>query len=327
MAKARPALVSRFLWALMALALMPWVPARAASFPERTVRLVVGIAPGGATDAVARILAQKLSETWGQPVIVENRTGGEGTIASNTVAHAAPDGHTLLLVTTNFTLTPNQFKVSFDAEKSFAPITMLGQTPEFLIINPATLPVNSLAELIALARAKPGTINFGTGGTSSPTYMITKLMMKATGIDMVNVSYHGMGPALVALLGGEVQMMFGAASDSAEHIKSGKLRAIAVSTAKRSPQMPDVPSVAEAAGIPGFDATAWYGLLAPAGTPPEVIAKLHDSVVAVLADPDIAKRLEHEGFLVQTNTPADFGAFIHADLAKWADIYKDLKAP
>ncbi len=325
MANARQNLVTRFFCTLLVLAFLPWMAAQAANFPERTVRLVVGIAPGGATDAVARVLAQKLSDVWGQAVIVENRTGGEGTIASNTVAHAAPDGHTLLLVTTNFTLTPNQFKVAFDAEKSFAPITTLGQTPELLIVNPATLPVNSLAELIALARAKPGTINFGTGGTSSPTYMITKLMMKATGIEMVNVSYHGMGPALVALLGGEVQMMFGAASDSAEHIKSGKLRAIAVSTAKRTPQMPDVPSVAEAANIPGFDATAWYGLLAPAGTPPAVIAKLHDDVVAVLADPAIAKRLQNEGFLVQTNTPAEFGAFIHADLAKWAEIYKDFK--
>ena len=327
MAKTRRAVLLGALTLGCALALARPLPAQAASFPERTVRLVVGIAPGGATDAVARILAQKLSEVWGQPVIVENRTGGEGTIASNLVAHAAPDGHTLLLVTTNFTLTPNQFKVGFDAQKSFAPITMLGQTPEFLIVNPATLPVTSLAELIATAKAKPGVLNFGTGGTSSPTYMITELLMKATGINMVNVSYHGMGPALIALLGGEVQLMFGAASDSAEHIKSGKLRAIAVSTGQRAPQMPDVPSVAEAAGIPGFDATAWYGLLAPAGTPPELIARLHDAVVAVLTESETARRLQHEGFLVQTNTPEEFGAFIRTDLAKWAGIYKDLKAP
>ena len=296
--------------------------ANAASFPERTVRLVVGIAPGGATDAIARILAQNLSQMWGQSVIVDNRTGGEGTIASNVVAHAKPDGHTLLLVTTNFTLTPTQFKLDFDPVRSFAPITLLGQSPEFLIINPATLPVKSLADLVALARAKPGTLNFGTGGVSSPTYMITRRFMQAAGVDAVNVSYHGMGPALVALLGGEVQFMFGAASDSAAMVRAGKLRALAVSTADRAPQMPDVPTVAEAGGIPGFDATAWYGLLAPAGTPSELITRIHDDVTAVLAKADTRDRLQSEGFVVETTTPDAFGAFLAGDLAKWNGLAK-----
>lgn len=298
-----------------------------AGFPDRPVHLIVPFAPGGVTDALARILAQNLSQRWGEPVVVENRPGGNCTVADGYVAHAAPDGYTLGIVLTSHTVAPSdpQYTLNYDPIKSFAPVVMLGTSQDLLVANPTVLPVHSVKELIASAKARPGRIDFGSSGTYTPGYLNMALFMRATEINMQNITYMGSGPMLTAVLGGEVQITFGTVATFVEQAKTGALRALAVSGKVRSRLAPDIPTMLEAASPVEPEAaeligsnTAWYGVLAPAGTPDDIVAKLHDDFVAAMNDPEVERRLAAQSFVVDGRSSTAFADFLRADIAKWS---------
>ena len=307
------------------------VASAAAAYPDHSVHFIVPFSPGGVTDLLARILAQKLAEKWGQPVIVENRPGGNGTVADGLVARASPDGYTVIIVITSHTVAPSdsQYKLSYDPVGGFSPITLLGFTPELLVVNPKVLDVTSVPALIAEARAHPGSINFGSAGSYTPGFLNMALLMHAAGVDMVNVNYMGSGPVLTALLGGEVQVTFSTMDEALAQVRAGKLRALAVSGSTRSPLTPELPTVLQAVGkvtpeqaaMLGAD-TAWYGALAPGGTPSAIVDRLHDDMVAVLQTPDVQQRLAAQSFVVDGRSPGDFGTFIQHDIGQWIALRK-----
>ena len=306
--------------------LLGWGPAAASGYPDRTVRIIAGVAPGGSLDTMARLIARKLAEKWGQPVIVENRAGADGTIGESVVVHAPPDGYTLNIVNNNHTVIPSQRALAYDPVKDFAPITLVEAHPDVLVVNPSVLPVNSLKEFIALANARPDRLNFGSGGQGTPPYLEMILLANRAHIRLVNVTYQGVAPAVVALLGGEVQVMFGSLTTTMEQVKAGKLRALGVTGSERSPLMPDVPTIAEAGDLPGFNEGTWEGMLAPAGTPADIVNKLHTDIVDVLNADDTRDIMKKQGFFPVTNTPAEFARFIDDDIAKWAALLKAIDA-
>ena len=295
------------------------------AYPDRPIHWVVGFATGGGADTVARLVGQKLTEQWGQQVIIENRPGADGTIAGEIVAKAAPDGYTIDMATPNHTVTPSERKLSYDAIKSFTPVTLMGETVDVLVSDPA-LPINSVPDLIAYAKAHPGKLNFGSTGAGGAPYLQMLLFMKQTGTDMINVNYTGTGTALVGLLGSEVQLMFSGVSTIVNQVKAGKLKALAVSSKTRVPGLPDVPTMAEAADMPSFDGSTstWYGVLAPAGTPRDIVDKLQQGIATALRQPDVQQRLASQGFITVANTPDEFAAFIAKDIPKWAAVLSSI---
>ena len=289
------------------------------------MRLIVGFAPGGSTDASARLVARGLAEKWGQPVVVDNRPGGDSTIAADMVARATPDGYTILWTSNAHTITASQNKQTYDAIKSFSPLTLMGYVPSILLVNPSVVPVSSVKELIALAKSKPGQLNFGSSGTGSPTFLEMLLLMSKAGIDMVNVTYKGGGPALVALLGGETQLMFSTVTTSVAQVKAGKLKALAITGKVRSPLMPEVPTMLDAAGLTGFEETgAWNGALAPSSTGKELIRKLHGDIVAVIRSPGAQRALADMGYISVASTPAEFGHTLNGDLLRASELLRNL---
>lgn len=295
----------------------------AQTWPGKPVRIIVGFAPGGGTDVLARMIAQPLSQMWGQPVVVENRPGADGSIAAAVVSQASPDGLTLAMVSNAHTITPSEYHLSYDPVKSFAPITEVASVPDILAVNPA-LPVKSALDLIALAKAKPGTMNYSSSGTGTSPYLEMRLFEQLAGIKMVHVPFKGSAPAMTALLSGEVQLMFGAVSTTLAQVRAGKLRALAVSTAIPCPVAPEIPPLAKAANLPGFNSSVWYGLLAPAHTPSAVTEKISHDVNTVLHRPEIAKALQARGFILVADSPQHFTATIESDIARWSKL---LKAP
>lgn len=317
---------SKVILALYCAAIIGGVDAHAA-YPDRPVHLIVQFAPGGGNDRLARFLAQKLSEKWGQSVVVENREGANGIIAEDMTAHAPPDGYTVVLVGNSHTISPSQMKLNYDPIKDFAPITLLSENPDLLLVNPSFLKVNSTKEFIALAKSKPGKLNFGSPGTSSINYLQMAVFIDRADINLVNISYKAGGAAVItALLGGEVESYFGSISATGEYVKTGKFKALAVSGKRRDPSFPDVPTVAESADLPGFNETAWEGLLAPGGTPKEIVAKLHDDIVASMKMPDFQKFLVNGGWDAVGNTPEEFSSFIREDIVKWEKLLKKINA-
>ena len=288
-----------------------------AAFPERPVRILVGFTAGGGTDQLARMIAQKLSEKWAQPVIVENRPGADGDIALEILMGAAPDGHTLVMPTNAITITPSRRKLNYDPVRSFAPIMLLAAVPGVLTVRQA-LPVTSLKELIALARSKPGELNFGSTGEGTTPYLQMALLMKLTGIDVASIPYKG--TPLAALLGGEIDMFFSSVPAVIAQVKAGRIRALAVSTRARVAQLPDVPTVAEAADLPGYEAFSWYGVLAPAGTPPDIIGKLHADITAVMSEPATRQRVADLGFVSILSSPEEFSTTMKSDIARWSNL-------
>jgi tripartite-type tricarboxylate transporter receptor subunit TctC len=296
--------------------------AEAANYPDRTITVVVGFPPGGASDILARILTDKLSKLFGQPVIVDNRPGAGGNVAGELVAHAAPDGYTLLIgnnaiLATNASLYST---IGFDAVKDFAPISLIGTQANVLVVNP-NVPAHSLAELIALAKANPGKLNFASSGYGLAAHLAGELFKAQAHIDIVHVPYKGSAPALEDVIAGQDQMMFATASGVMGFLKNGQVRALAVTTLKRTAILPDIPTMGEA-GLPGFEATTWHGLVAPAGTPPAIIDTLHGALLAALADPDVGKKLAALGVDIGPDSPAEFSAYIKAEIPKWAAIIK-----
>ncbi|MDB5867036.1 MAG: hypothetical protein JWO70_4842 [Betaproteobacteria bacterium] len=292
----------------------------AQTYPERPVRFIAGYPAGSASDNLARILSQKMSEAWGQQVIVDNRPGAAGNIAAETTARATPDGYTILLVATNHAIVPSLYnKLPFDPIKDFAPVSYVSFAPALLVVNPS-LPPRSVPELITLAKAKPGQLNYGSSGNGATPHLAMELLKTSAGVDIRHVPYKGIPPALTDLLGGQIQLMFSTMAPAVPLVRAGRLRALAVSSAKRSSAVPEVPAMSEF--IPGFDATSWQGILAPAGTPPLIVARIRDTAAKALQAPDVHQRLVDSGYTPVGSTPAEFGAFIRTEMSKWAKVVK-----
>jgi len=295
--------------------------AQADTYPSRPVRIIVPFAAGGVADLLPRLVGQKLSEKWGQPVVVENKAGASGNIGMGEVARAAPDGYTIGLAPTgNLTVNQFLFKLPFDNEKDLAPITVLATSPNVLVVHPS-VPARNFRELIAYARSNPGTLNFASPGEGSGAHLAGELLNLEAGIRATHVPYKGLAPAVNDLLGGQVQMMFAGISTVLQHVKSGKLVAIAIAAPKRSPQLPDVPTVAES-GLAGFDVTSWYGLVTRAGTPREIVEKIHRDAVEALSSEDVRSKLAGLGLEPLGNSPAEFERMIAAESRKWGDIVR-----
>jgi tripartite-type tricarboxylate transporter receptor subunit TctC len=295
----------------------------AADYPERPVTIVVGFPPGGASDILSRILTDKLGSLLGQPFIVDNRPGAGGNVAASLVAHATPDGYTLLLgnnaiLATNASLYK---KVDFDPEKDFAPISLVGTQANVLVVN-NSLPVHSLPDLIALAKANPGKLNFASSGYGLAAHLAGELFKTVAHIDIVHVPYKGSAPALQDVIAGDEQMMFATTSGVMGFLANNQLRPIAVTTLRRTSILPDVPTMDEA-GLAGFEATTWHGLVAPAGTPKGIIDTLHRALVETLKDPGVQKKLNALGVDVAPDTPDEFAAYIKAEIPKWAAVIKE----
>jgi len=296
--------------------------AQAQNYPTRPVTLVLGFAPGGPSDVMARVFTRKLEQVLGQPVVIENRSGAGGNIAGEMVARAAPDGYTLLLANSGILAANASLykRTGFDAEKDFTPITLVGAQANVLVINP-NLPANTLAELIAYARANPRKVSYASGGHGSSPHLAGELLKTEAKIDIVHVPYKGTGPALQDVIAGHVQMMFSSVSPAKPQIESGKVRALAVTTLKRTALLPDIGSVAELA-IPNFEATAWHALVAPAGLPKDVLATIHRALMETLKDPATNKQLTGLGLDVMPTTPDQLAAYIKAEIPKWSALIK-----
>ncbi|HEV2042073.1 MAG TPA: tripartite tricarboxylate transporter substrate binding protein [Casimicrobiaceae bacterium] len=292
-----------------------------AAYPERAIHLIVPYPPGGLTDAVARAVAKALSDRVQQPVVVENIAGGGGNIGADKAAKSPADGYTLY-IGNNATVGLNTLmykQLAFDPMADLAPIALIAESQTVLVVNPS-LPAKSVAELIALAKSKPGQLNFGSTGTGGLSHLVGELFNSGAGIRMTHIPYKGTGPALTDLLGGQIQVMF---NDTAlPHIQSGKLKALAVTGAKRWPQLPDVPTLAEL-GMPGYETYNWFGILAPAKTPAAMVTRLNRELVAVMQDPAMKAWMEARGAEAVTSTPEEFAAYIKKDLAKWARVVKE----
>jgi len=318
----------RFLRALALLAFawgaaLPSSFAGAEPYPSRPIRLVVGYAAGGATDVMARLMAQKLSEALGQPVIVENRPGAAGSIAAEVVATSAPDGHTIFMSTIANTINPSLYpNLPFDFARDFAPVSLVAAVPNVLVVNPS-LNVKDLKEFIALAKSQPGKINFASSGIGSSIHVSGELFKTMAAVDMVHVPYKGSAPAVMGLIGGQVQAMFDNMPSSLPHIKAGALRALAVTGPSRSPAAPDIPTMAEA-GLPGYEITSWFGLVVPAKTPPEIVARLNAETVRILKQPDVTESLAALGAEAIPGTPDAFAAVIKSETERWASVLKHL---
>ena len=294
----------------------------AQSYPAKPVRMVVGFAPGGGTDIMARVISKRLVDTWPHALIVENRPGADGSIATELVAKSTPDGYTLVMVSNAHTITPFQRKLGYDAVKDFAPVTLVASNPNLLLVHPS-LPVRNVKELVALAKARPGQLAYGSSGGGTSPYLAMELFKSLTGTDIVHVPYKGSNPAVTDLVGGHIQLMFGAVSTTLPHVKSGKLRAIAVSSPTRWPSVPNLPTVSES-GLPGFEAATWYGLLAPAGTPQPILAKLHNDIAGVLHQADVKSFGMQQGFETVGNKPEEFAEIIRRDMQKWGKLLRSL---
>lgn len=307
-----------------ALLALPVVAAAAdrPAYPTKPIRFIVTFAAGGGTDIFARAIALKFTEAWGQPVIVDNRAGGNGNIGTDIVAKAPPDGYTILL-TTNATIAinPHLQKLPYDPVRDFEPVSLVAALPFVLVAHPS-LAAKSVPELIALAQAKPGQLNYGSSGGGGGAHLSGEMMQTMTGIKMTHVPYKGAAPALIALLSGEVQFMFVSILTVTPLIESGKVRALGVTSGKRSPSLPNVPAMAEAPGLTGFETDLWYGMLAPARTDPRIVNQLYKETSRVLALPELKGRFEPTGTVMVGSTPKEFAATIKSDLAKWAKVIK-----
>ncbi|WP_096697981.1 tripartite tricarboxylate transporter substrate binding protein [Polaromonas sp. AER18D-145] len=293
------------------------------AYPARPIRLVVPYPPGGFTDILGRLMAEKLQAGIGQPVVVDNKGGGGSTIGTGLVANAPADGYTLLLVAPDLAINESLManRLSYDARKAFAPVMQAAWSPMVLVSHPS-LPVKTVAELIALAKAQPGKINFGSGGNGTGAHLALELFRSRAGIDIVHVPYKGNGPATTDLLGGQVSAMFLQYAVARPHIEAGKLRVLATPSGKRSAAMPDVPTIAES-GLPGFDVQPWFGVVAPAGTPAPVVNRLHAEMAKVMQRPDVRQKLASLAAEPTATTPKEFATLIDSEITRWASVVKE----
>jgi len=295
----------------------------AQDFPNRAITIIVPQPPGGGTDIISRIVAQQLSLQLGKPVVVENKPGAGTLVGTDAAAKAAPDGYTLLAgLTANMAVNPSLFKtLSYDPIRDFVPVGMMAEFPFVLVVS-NNFPAKSVKELLALAKAKPGEINFASAGNGTGQHLSAELFKLMAGVDIVHVPFRGAGPALIDVMGGDSQMSFASVPSTIAHVRSGKLRAIGVGGLKRSFALPDVPTI-DQSGVPGYQCANWIGLVAPAGTPEPIIARLHRELTAMQDGPELQKQFAHEGAEEVRMSSAEFGAFIASELAKWGKVVKD----
>lgn len=318
--KTHASLAGFFLSFAACVAVGPAAAQGAAGYPAKPIRLIVPLAPGGPSDILARTIAQKLSEGIKQTVVVDNRPGAGGTVGADIAAKSPPDGYTMILVSTSYSINATLYpKLPYDTLKDLVPVTMLAAAPYLLAAHPS-LPVKSLQELIALAKARPGELNYASGGSGTGPHMAMELLKQRTGVNVVHIPYKGAGPALTDLMAGQVQLQMVNMIAGLPLAKSGRIRALAVSIAKRSPAAPEIPTIEES-GV-AFDEGGQHGIMAPAGTPRDIIAKLHREIVRALHLPEVKNRLAGEGAEVVGNTPEEYGAIIRADVEKWAKVIK-----
>ncbi len=292
-----------------------------AQYPDRPVKIVVPVAAGGGTDFTARVIAEKLGTALGQPVIVENRPGASGNVGVQAVATAAPDGYTLVMPITSFPVNPSLHKLPFDTVNDFAPIVLAGTLPLVLVVNPS-VPAKDLGEFITLARNKSTPLNYANSGSGTTAHLAGELFNRMAGTSLVGVPYKGGGPAVTDLLGGHVQVYFATIPSVLQHIETGRLRALAVTGSRRTAELPNVPTAAEA-GLPGFEVTAWFGLFAPAKTPKPIVDRLNAEIVKILAMPDIRQKMAGHGVEPGGGTPEALGSLLVADIAKWGKLVKE----
>jgi tripartite-type tricarboxylate transporter receptor subunit TctC len=306
--------------ALVTLAFLGAATASAQTYPAKTIRIVVPFAPGGPNDILARLIAPRLTDAWGQPVIVDNRPGGGTVIGTDLVAKAPPDGYTLLVVSTTTATNPSLVrKLPYDTLRDLQPVILLAASPNVLVVHPS-LPAKSVSDLVKIAKARPGQVAFGSGGNGTSTHLAGEILRLNAGVDMVHVPYKGASPSTFALLSGEVSWMFGSILPLLPHLQSGRLRAIAVSSTRRVAALPEVPPVAET--FPGFEASPWHGISAPAGTPREIVMKLNQEIARIMNVRETRERLAREGTEVLTNTSEQFEAFVKAEIEKFAKVIK-----
>ena len=304
------------------LCLCVWSAGMAQEYPTKPIRLIAPFAPGGPTDLFARLMGAKLGERLGQPVVVENRPGAGGSVGAEVAAKAAPDGYTIVLVSSSFAVNATLYpKLPFDPLKDFAPVTLLASAPYLLAVH-AGIKASSVRELIALAKAHPGKLNYGSGGSGSGPHIVAELFKSAAGLDIVHIPYKGTGPLTTALVAGDVQLAFGNMFALMPHVKSARVRPMAVTGAARSPVLSEVPTVAES-GLPGFEATGVHGLLAPAGTPRRIIDKLNGECVAILRSPEVRAQLASEGAEAIGNTPEQYAAHLANEVQKWGKLIRE----
>lgn len=295
----------------------------AQTYPSRTIRFIVPFTPGGSNDVVARIVGQKLSEAWKQPVVVENKPGAGGNIGAEAAARAAPDGYTFLIAANNvLAINPSLYdKVPFDPLKDFAPVTLFGTLPILLVVNPS-VPANSIQELIALGKSSPDGLIYASGGSGTPQHLSAELLKSMTGAKLVHIPYKGNAPAVTDLLGGQVQMLLSPMNSVLPHVKTGKLRALGVASTTRLPYLPAIPTIAEA-GVPGYQSDIWLALVAPSGTPKDIVDKMGREVAAILAQPDVKEKLAAQGIEPAASSPEELTRLIKDDLVRWAKVIKE----
>ncbi len=307
-------------FALAALLAAP-LALHAQAWPSKQVRIIVPFTPGGFNDTLARILAQELPKTLGQPFVVENRAGGNTIIGTEAAAKSPPDGYTLFIAALPFSVVQSMFKTSFDVTRDFAPITLAGVSDNLLVAHPS-FPPNTVRELIKYAKERPGRINYGSSGSGTSPHLSMELFKAMTGTFMTHIAYKGSAPVVTDLIGGQVDVMFDNVPNVIQHVKAGRMKALAASGSKRSALAPDVPTVAEA-GLPGFEVTIWFGVLAPAGTPRDIIMRLNGEIQNIIAMPETVDRFVKQGVEPRTSTPEQYGDLIKSEVARWGKVIRD----
>jgi tripartite-type tricarboxylate transporter receptor subunit TctC len=305
---------------VIGLSLLSATPCLAQTYPNRPIELIVPFVAGGTTDTVARLIAQRLSDRFGQPAIVNNRPGGGSTIGTAMVARAAPDGHTLLVTTFALAVNASLQKLSYDTVKDFAAITEIASIPLMLVVHPS-LPMHSVKEFIEYSKAQPAGLDYATSGAGTSTHLAAEMFKMMTGAKLVHVPFKGNAEVLNALLGGHVKVHFALTASTLQHVRAGTLRALAVTTEQRLPDLPDVPTVAEL-GYPGYEISSWQGVFAPAGTPKDIVDKLNGEIVAMLKTPEVQARIRHEGAIPVGSSPEEFSARFKNEVEKWAKVAK-----
>lgn len=307
--------------AVAALASTPAFPQGSANYPSKPIRVIVPFAPGGGLDISTRLIGQKLTEKWGQNIVVDSRPGAATIVGTEIASKAVPDGYTLLMITTTFAINPGLYaKLPYNPARDFAPVTQLTSQPNVIVVTPS-FPARTVKDLIALAKAKPGELTFATPGAGSAPHLSAEMFERAAGISMIHVPYKGIPPAVTDVIGGRVTMLFTTTISAAPHIKSGKLRAVALTSAKRQASMPDVPTIGET--LPGFRAEAFQGMVAPAGVPKAIVEKLAAEVARIVRLPEISQRFQLDGAEAVGSTPKEFTAFLKAEMQKWSKVIKD----
>lgn len=307
---------------IVILTMLPLAAMAQANYPSRPVRLIVPVAPGGAADFAARFTGQRLADTWGQPVIIDNRPGGAGNVGVDLAAKSSPDGYTMVLPITSFPVNPSLYKsLPFDTEKDLAPVVLVGSGALVLVVNPAVA-AHNVEQLIALAKARPGALNYANSGNGTTAHLAGELFKRMSGVNVVSVPYRGGGPSIIDLISGQVQMYFSTLPAAMTQVKAGKLRALGVTSLKREAEFPDIATVHES-GLAGFDVTYWVGFLVPAGSPAAAIRRINADTNQIMRLPETRERFSAQGLTVGGGTPADLAALLKNDIAKWAKVVKE----